>query len=362
MKPDPERDDQLPARLRAYAERLDAASAAAPGPVVAASHRAAADGRRRAWMAGTAVAAALAGVAVIAWSLDGDDGRPRPDRVIAVSPAAVSPAAVSPAAVSPAAVSPADATATTDASVVTTATTPWPTATLPDLFGQEASGAGLVVDGLGLKPIIEPVSDPTAPPGTVVHTTPGAGSILAHGSLVRVAVSTGPDGSGLMIDAVGHVVRDVVPTDAVPSSPPPDQIAGGAVDDRGYLGRIAGTDLLVRRFEVRDLSNRLKEATCVYIEAPTSHPGSDVGTCWPSGSPPRYHTIGDDADAVTIVAAEPDDAMVALENGARMELTHPIDGFAVFLESAFSAADGPLGACWFGADGQVNRTESPIHG
>jgi hypothetical protein len=53
---------------------------------------------------------------------------------------------------------------------------------------------------------------------------------------------------------------------------------------------------------------------------------------------------------------------VALENGVRMELTHPVGGFAVFLESTFSTVDGPLGACWFDAAGNVNRTESPIHG
>jgi hypothetical protein len=346
MKRDPDRDDQLAARLRAYAERLDARSAADAGPLVAAPGRAPADGRRRAWLAGTAVAAALAGAAALAWLADGDDGRPSPDGVVAVSPAAVSPADVSPADAS---------TVPGLPTTVTESTTRWPTVVVPAFVGRDAPGATVAVDALGLRAVVEPEASATAPPGTVVRTTPEAATEVVPGSLVRLAVSTGPEGSGLMIDAVGHVVRNLLPTDQVPAVPLPGGLSDRATDDR-YLGRLAGTDVLVRRAEVPDPATQAV-STCVFFESASAPDGgASLGGGCSTDTEARGFTNQDGGGAIGLIPAD-GAVMVGLEDGTRAELTHPVDGLAVVLAATAPSDDHPVTLCWFDASGNAVSTE-----
>jgi beta-lactam-binding protein with PASTA domain len=64
---------------------------------------------------------------------------------------------------------------------------------VPDVVGQAEADAEATITGAGLVPAKTEAADDTVPVGSVISQDPAAGTMVASGSTVNIAVSTGPD-------------------------------------------------------------------------------------------------------------------------------------------------------------------------
>ncbi len=69
--------------------------------------------------------------------------------------------------------------------------------TVPNVVGQNESTAAATLRGAGLTPVTAPTSSATVAGGLVISARPSPGSVVAKGTRVNIAVSTGPGSSAL---------------------------------------------------------------------------------------------------------------------------------------------------------------------
>jgi hypothetical protein len=321
----------LERRLRDYGEQLDAADrpARATPPT---SVGAPLPSRRRPLVlaaVGTLAAASLgAGIVIVA----SDDDTPN----IATVPPGEG-ATTTPTGASAATTAERGASASTTVPIRSDSTEPAADVpasyVMPDIVGLDPVNSldGVRVQLGGHVTIeIEAQSSDTVAPGTIISTRPAAGEAVDVGAPITLVVSTGPVGSELTLDERGKALRELLPVDAVPSGNPVGVRFEARTDE--YLGRLAGTDVVIRRLEG---TTDGQEVVCVYAErVDTTVPGDRGGACGPSFAEDMWLQL----DGEVVVFAAPPDTAIALleESGGPAEATRPVGGFVVFARNRFS--------------------------